>query len=45
MGYNELSENFPERIKTVGASQSPDKVMEDAIEVINQYLNQEVNQS
>ncbi|WP_434122116.1 dTMP kinase [Salinicoccus roseus] len=45
MGYNELSENFPERIKTVDASQSPDKVMEDAIEVINQYLNQEVNQS
>ena len=45
MGYNELSENYPNRIKTVDASQSPDRVMEDAINIINQYLNQEVNQS
>lgn len=44
-GYNELSENYPDRIKTIDASQSSEKVMKDAMEVINQYLNQEVNQS
>lgn len=45
LGYNKLSENFPNRIKIVEADQSPEKVAEDALKIINQYLNQGVNQS
>lgn len=37
-GYNKLSENYPERIKTVDASQTPEKVTEDALKIINQFL-------
>ncbi|WP_411843019.1 dTMP kinase [Salinicoccus sp. HZC-1] len=45
LGYNELSDNNPERIKIVDADQSPEKVAADALEIINQYLEQGVNQS
>lgn len=45
LGYNELSENYPDRIKIVDADQSLEKVTEDALEIINQYLDQGVNQS
>jgi len=45
LGYNELSENYPNRIKIVDADQSPEKVTRDALEIINQYLDQGVNQS
>lgn len=38
LGYNELSDNFPDRIKTVDASQSKEQVLEDAIAIINQYM-------
>ncbi len=45
LGYNELSENYPDRIKIVDADQSPEKVTRDALEIINQYLDQGVDQS
>ena len=38
LGYNELSDNYSERIKTVDASQSKEKVLEDTIHIINQYM-------
>ncbi|WP_020006523.1 dTMP kinase [Salinicoccus albus] len=37
-GYNKLSEIYPERIKTVDANQTPEKVAEDALKIINQFL-------
>lgn len=45
LGYNELSENYPNRIKIVDADQSPEKVTRDAMEIINQYLEQGVDHS
>lgn len=44
-GYNELSERYSERIKTIDADQTPEKVTEDALKIINQFLDQEVNES
>ncbi|HJE19373.1 dTMP kinase [Aliicoccus persicus] len=38
LGYNELSDNFPNRIKTVDASQSKEKVLEDTLAIIDNYL-------
>ena len=37
-GYNKLSKIYPERIKTVDANQTPEKVTEDALKIINQFL-------
>src|SRR5690625_103443 len=45
LGYNELSDNYPDRIRIVDGDQSPEKVTRDALEIINQYLDQGVNQS
>lgn len=45
MGYNQLREEYPERIRMIDAAQRPEKVFADAINIIEQYLNQEVNQS
>lgn len=38
LGYNELSDNFPNRIKTVDASQSKENVLEDTLAIIDNYL-------
>lgn len=38
LGYNELSDNFKERIKVVDASQSKEQVLKDTIHIINQYM-------
>ena len=38
LGYNKLSDNFPNRIKTVDASQSKEKVLEDTLAIIDNYL-------
>lgn len=38
LGYNELSENNPERIKVIDASQSLDKVIQDVIIQIDKFL-------
>lgn len=45
LGYNELSENYPNRIKIVDADQSPEKVTRDVMKIINQYLEQGVDHS
>ncbi|CAD2071929.1 dTMP kinase [Phocicoccus pinnipedialis] len=39
LGYNKLSELYPERIKTIDASQPLEAVIEDAIEQIRIYIN------
>lgn len=38
LGYNELSENNPDRIKVIDASQSLDKVIQDVIIQIDKFL-------
>src|SRR5699024_2981241 len=45
LGYNELSDNYPDRIGIVDGDQSPEKVTRDALEIINQYLDQGEEQS
>lgn len=38
LGYNELSDNFPNRIKTVDGSQSKEQVLKDTLAIIDNYL-------
>ncbi|OFO50544.1 dTMP kinase [Nosocomiicoccus sp. HMSC059G07] len=38
MGYNKLSEQYPERIKTIDANQDIDAVLHDTIDAITQFI-------
>lgn len=45
LGYNKLSENFPDRIKVVDANQSIEDVFKDAYSIIEKYMNRRGDQS
>lgn len=45
LGYNKLSENFPDRIKVVDADQSIEDVFRDAYRIIEKYMNRRGDKS
>ena len=45
LGYNELSENYPDRIKVVDADQSIEDVFKDTYSIIEKYMNRRGDKS
>ena len=45
LGYNKLTENFPDRIKVVDANQTIEDVFKDAYSIIEKYMNRRGDQS
>lgn len=45
LGYNKLSENFPDRIKVVDADQNIEDVFRDTYSIIEKYMNRRGDQS